>query len=58
MDHGFVGVVGESGGSHACVNAFMSKGKPYKCAIVAAMRKSLICIQSLLKNPEKTLIPA
>jgi len=32
-----------------------SRGKPYKCAIVAAMRKLLIHIQSLLKNPEKCL---
>jgi len=31
------------------------KGKPYKCAIVAAMRKLLIHLQSLLKNQQKAL---
>lgn len=36
------------------VQGLMTRGKPYKCAIVAAMRKLLIHIQSLLK---KTQIP-
>lgn len=31
------------------------KGKPYKCAITAAMRKMLIHIQSLLKNQQSAL---
>jgi len=31
------------------------RGKPYKCAIVAAMRKLLIHLQSLLKNYKKCL---
>ena len=31
------------------VDALRSRGKPYKCAIVAAMRKLLIHLQSLLK---------
>lgn len=34
------------------VQTLRSRGKPYKCAIVAAMRKLLIHIQSLLKNPQ------
>jgi hypothetical protein len=32
------------------VQGLRDRGKPYKCAIVAAMRKLLIHIQSLLKN--------
>lgn len=32
------------------------KGKPYKCAITAAMRKLLIHLQSLLKNYENQLV--
>ena len=32
------------------------KGRPYKCAITAAMRKMLIHIQSLLKNHQKQLV--
>ena len=35
------------------VAGLRARGKPYKCAIVAAMRKMLIYLQSLLKNPEK-----
>lgn len=31
------------------------RGKPYKCAMVAAMRKLLLHIQSLLKNPKKCI---
>ncbi len=37
------------------VEALRSRGKPYKCAIVAAMRKLLIHAQSLLKKPENAL---
>src|SRR5690606_20871976 len=37
------------------VDRLRERGKPYKCAIVAAMRKLLIHLQSLLKNPENTL---
>ena len=37
------------------VEGLRARGKPYKCAIVAAMRKILIHLQSLLKNPEKCL---
>ena len=33
------------------VDALRARGKPYKCAIVAAMRKLLIHLQVLLKNP-------
>lgn len=33
------------------VRGLVARGKHYKEAIVAAMRKLLICIQSLLKNP-------
>lgn len=36
----------------AYVDGLRARGKPYKCAIVAAMRKLLIHIQSLLKNPQ------
>jgi len=32
------------------VNKLRERGKPYKCAIVAAMRKLLLHVQSLLKN--------
>jgi hypothetical protein len=35
--------------------AFMNQGKPYKSALVAAMRKLLICMQSLSKNPNFVL---
>ena len=35
------------------VDGLRARGKPYKCAIVAAIRKLLIYIQSLLKDPEK-----
>jgi len=34
----------------AYVKGLRDRGKPYKCAIVAAMRKLLIHIQSLIKN--------
>ena len=37
------------------VDALRSRGKPYKCAIVAAMRKLLIHLQSLVKNPQISL---
>lgn len=37
------------------VNRLIERGKPYKCAIVAAMRKLLIHLQSLLKNHKKCL---
>jgi transposase len=36
----------------AYVHRLRSRGKPYKCAIVAAMRKLIIHIQSLLKNTQ------
>lgn len=39
----------------AYVDGLRARGKPYKCAMVAAMRKLLIHLQSLLKNPEKCL---
>src|SRR5690606_1013877 len=39
----------------AYVDGLRARGKPYKCAIVAAMRKLLIHLQSILKNPEKCL---
>lgn len=39
----------------AYVKRLRERGKPYKCAIVAAMRKLLVHLQSLLKNPEKCL---
>jgi len=39
----------------AYVDGLRARGKPYKCAIVAAMRKLLIHLQSLLKNPQKAL---
>jgi transposase len=34
------------------VNALCLRGKPYKCAIVAAMRKLLLHFQSLIKNAQ------
>lgn len=37
------------------VEGLRARGKPYKCAIVAAMRKLLIHLQSLLKNPNNAL---
>ena len=37
------------------VEGLRARGKPYKCAIVAAMRKLLILAQSLLKNSENAL---
>ncbi len=37
------------------VAGLIERGKPYKCAIVAAMRKLLIHLQSLLKNQKKCL---
>ena len=37
------------------VEGLRARGKPYKCAIVAAMRKLLIHAQSRLKNPENVL---
>ena len=37
------------------VQGLIARGKPYKCAMVAAMRKLLIHIQSLLKNTQFTL---
>ena len=39
----------------AYVDRLRKKGKPYKWAIVAAMRKLLIHLQSLLKNPQNAL---
>jgi len=39
----------------AYVDGLRARGKPYKCAIIAAMRKLLIHLQSLLKNPQKAL---
>lgn len=39
----------------AYVDRLRARGKPYKCAIVAAMRKLLIHLQSLLKNPQISL---
>jgi transposase len=36
----------------AYVKGLRDRGKPYKCAIVAAMRKLLIHIQSLIKNAQ------
>jgi len=36
----------------AYVQGLRDRGKPYKCAIVAAMRKLIIHIQSLLKNAQ------
>lgn len=39
----------------AYVDGLRARGKPYKCAMVAAMRKLLIHLQSLLKNPQITL---
>jgi transposase len=39
----------------AYVDRLRKKGKPYKWAIVAAMRKLLIHLQSLLKNPQSAL---
>jgi len=37
------------------VAGLTARGKPYRCAIVAAMRKILICMQSSLKNPNFSL---
>lgn len=37
------------------VQGLIARGKPYKCALTAAMRKLLIHIQSLLKKSEKNL---
>jgi len=37
------------------VRGLTARGKPYRCAIVAAMRKILLCMQSLLKNPDFSL---
>ena len=37
------------------VDALKARGKPYKCAIVAAMRKLLIHLQNLLKKSEIAL---
>ena len=37
------------------VEGLRARGKPYKCAIVAAMRKMLIHAQSILKNHENAL---
>lgn len=37
------------------VEGLIARGKPYKCAIVAAMRKLLIHIQVILKNNKKCL---
>jgi len=37
------------------VKRLRDRGKPYKCAIVAAMRKLLIHLQSLLKKPKIAL---
>jgi len=39
------------------VAGLVARGKPYKSALVAAMRKILICMQSLLKNPNFSLDP-
>lgn len=39
----------------AYVDGLRARGKPYKCAMVAAMRKLLIHLQSLLKNPQSAL---
>lgn len=39
----------------AYVDRLRAKGKPYKCAMVAAMRKLLIHLQSLLKNQKNAL---
>ena len=39
----------------AYVDGLRARGKPYKCAIVAAMRKLLIHIQSIIKNTQFSL---
>lgn len=39
----------------AYVERLRARGKPYKCAIVAAMRKMLIHIQSILKKQQNAL---
>lgn len=39
----------------AYVEGLMERGKPYKCALVAAMRKILIHLQSLLKKHQLAL---
>jgi len=36
----------------AYVGGLLARGKPYKCALTAAMRKILIHVQSLLKKCE------
>ncbi len=41
--------------TNQCVAELVARGKPYKCALVAAMRKILLCMQSLLKNPDFAL---
>jgi len=40
----------------AYVDGLRARGKPYKCAIVAAMRKLLVYMQSLLKSSQKELV--
>jgi transposase len=40
----------------AYVDGLRARGKAYRVAIVAAMRKLLIYLQSLLKNPQKALV--
>ena len=40
---------------HRYVEGLLARGKPYKCAITAAMRKLLLHIQSLLKSHELSL---
>jgi len=37
------------------VQGLRDRGKPYRCAIVAAMRKLLIHLRSLANNPQKSL---
>jgi transposase len=37
------------------VQSLRDRGKPYKCAIVAAMRKLLLHIRTILKNTQKSL---
>ena len=39
----------------AYVEGLLARGKPYKCALVAAMRKLLIHLQSLLKKHQLAL---
>jgi len=40
---------------HDYVQRLLARGKPYKCAMVAAMRKLLIHLQSLLKHQHYAL---